>query len=136
MTRLPDWRSRLMRAAAEAAHQPIAYGQHDCFLFALDAVDAMCGTAWAAECRGRYTTLREGLVAGRRAGFADHVAFIAARLPEIAPALARVGDLAVTMGTDGLAALGVVQGAGIYVLHPGGGLGTVPLTLAVGAFRV
>ena len=133
MTRLPDWRGRLRAYASSAARTPFNYGRHDCALFAAGAVAAMTGEDPAAGWRGRYTTLRGGLRVIRKAGHADHIAAAAAWFTEIPSAFAQVGDLAVAPGDAGLA-LGVVAGAHVWVLRPEG-LGTVPLTMALRAFR-
>ncbi|MBO4168865.1 DUF6950 family protein [Cereibacter azotoformans] len=135
MTRLPDWRPRLVSFVAEAARRPFAWGQHDCGLFVGGAVEAMTGEDPAAGWRGRYTSFERGLLLVRREGFEDHVGWYAARFPEIPPLMAQVGDIAVVEGDGGRPALGIVQGEGIYVLQPGG-LAVLPLTLARRAFRV
>lgn len=134
MMRQPDWKLRLIQYLSEAARTPFAPGRHDCALFAAGAVEAMTGMDYARPFKGRYTTLKGGLRILREAGFADAVALAAAWLPEIAPAFAAPGDLAV-IDTAAGPALGVVQGAGIYVLTPDR-LGVVPLLGASRAFRV
>lgn len=132
--RTPDWKLALIQYVGEAARKPFEFGSHDCALFAAGAVLAMTGVDLAAKWRGKYTTLKGGLLALKRAGYADHIALAAAKFAEIAPAFAAPGDLAVIDGPDG-AALGVVQGEGVYVLTQGG-LGMLPLTHARTAFRV
>lgn len=132
--RLADWRTRLTLYLAERARQPFAPGSHDCALFAAGAVEAITGTDPAAPYRGRYTTERGGLRVLRRDGYADHVALAAATLPERVTGRAAPGDLAVVDGPAG-PALGVVQGAAIYVLSPRG-LSLVPLAAANRIFEV
>lgn len=134
MMRHPDWKLRLMQYLGEAARSPFVPGQHDCALFVAGAVEAMTGIDYARPFKGRYTTLKGGLRVLREAGFADHAALAAAWLPEIAPAFAAPGDLAVIETPDG-PAMGVVQGEGIYVLTVDR-LGIVPLLGAARAFRV
>ena len=146
LIRRPDWRGRLRAYASAAARRPFAYGQHDCALFAAGAIAAMTGQDPAADWRRRYTTLRGGLRVIRKSGHADHVAAVAACFTEIPSAFAQVGDLAVVPADtvpslDPAAprpisdlALGVVAGAHVWVLRPEG-LGTVPLTMALRAFR-
>lgn len=119
--RLPDWRNRLTEYLAGVARQPFRPGRHDCALFTAGAVAAMTGCDLAAEFRGTYRTLQEGFTALGAAGFVDHVSFAAVHFDEVPPALAQVGDLAVLPGEGlGAAALGVVQGAAVYVLTPAG----------------
>ena len=132
--RTPNWKLALIQYVGESARKPFAFGSHDCALFAAGAVLAMTGVDLAAKWRGKYTTLNGGLLALKRAGYADHVALAAANFKAIAPAFAAPGDLAVIDGPEG-AALGVVQGEGVYVLTQGG-MGMLPLTHARTAFRV
>lgn len=134
MTRLDDWHARLAAYVYEAGRTPFAYGAHDCALFAAGAVEAMTGTDLAAGWRGIYRTLAGGLKAVKRAGHADHVALAAHHFAEITVAEAMPGDLAVVAGPEG-PALGVVQGAQVYVATPTG-LGLVPLLQAARVFRV
>lgn len=133
-SRFPDWQQRLTAYLHGIARLPLEYGRHDCALFAAGAVLAMTGVDFAADWRGRYTTRRGGLRIMRRSGYHDHVAFVRATFPPVAVAMALPGDLAVLDGADG-PSLGVVQGPSVYVLHPAGHLGVMPLTEAVEAFR-
>jgi hypothetical protein len=135
--RFTDWKSRLVGYLAVAARTPFAEGRHDCALFLAGGVEAMTGVDPAAAWRGRNTTTRGGLRMLRKASFADHIAAVAATLPEIAPAFAAVGDAAVVADPQmsDVFALGIVQGEMIYVLRPGG-LGLMPMTSALRAFRV
>lgn len=143
ITRKPGWRNALIAWLAQAARTPFEEGVNDCALFAAGAVLAMTGTDLAEGWRGRYRSTRGGLRALRRAGYADHVDLVARHFAEVPPSLAQAGDLAVLPGGpggqgrpgDGAAAIGIVQGAAIYVIAPGG-LGVVPLTMAERAFRV
>ena len=135
MQRYADWQARLHVYLASVARAPLAYGQHDCALFAADAICAMTGLDLAARYRGRYDSLAGGLQLLVGDGFADHVALARAQLAQGAIAMAMPGDVAV-FETDQGSALGVVQGASVYVLHPGGMLGLVPLTDAIEVFVV
>lgn len=132
MDRLPDWRPRLFAWLASVSRQPFVPGEHDCALFVAGAVEAMTGEDPAAALRGRYTTVRGGLRVLRREGHADHVAFVASLLTEIAPLMAQVGDVAV-IGTHDGPALGIVAGAEIMVVTPAG-TGAVSLLAAQRAF--
>ena len=134
MGKLINWHARLAAYLAACRARPFAYGEHDCALFAAGAVQAMKGVDPALEWRGRYTTQRGGLRVLRRAGFRDHIEAVAAQFPEIPVSSALPGDLA-AIGTEDGPALGVVQGAAIYVLGPGG-LGLMPRSAATRAFRV
>ena len=133
--RISEWRVALMQFLGEAARKPLSFGQHDCAIFAAGAVQAMTGEDFAEPFRGRYSTLADGLRLLKVAGHGDHVALARSCLPSIPVAEAMPGDLAVCDG-DGVPALGVVQGAAVYVLQAQGGLGLIPLTSAIEAFRV
>ena len=126
--RLYNWESRLAAYITAVARDGFAYGQHDCALFAAGAVEAVTGIDPGAEFRGRYSTLKGGLKAVRKAGFSDHVDVMRAICPAISRPSVMVGDLAI-IGKGADAALGVVQGAMIYVLRESG-LGLVPLAAA------
>lgn len=132
--RKDGWRNLLIAHLSRVVRLPFEMGQHDCALFAAGCVEAMTGADYAADFRGRYKTLKGGIRVLRKAGFDDHIALAASHFEEIAPAFAGVGDLAAVDTPDGLA-LGVVQGAGVYVLGLDG-LGVVSRLQAVRAFRV
>ena len=135
--RLPDWKSRLTLYVSDAARRPFCEGSHDCALFLAGGVEAQTGFDPAARWRGCYTTTRSGLRLLRKTGFPDHIALAASLLPEIAPAFAQAGDGAMVSDPQmpDVPALGIVQGEMIYVLRPDG-LGLLPLTSALRAFRV
>lgn len=134
MIRHPDWQSRLVLYLTRTAAKPFVPGRQDCALFAAGAIEAMTGVDPADGWRGRYRSLRGGQRMLRAAGYGDHVALAAAILPEVTVAEAAPGDIAVIETPEGRA-LGVVQGAGIYVTGALG-LGLMPLRDAVRAFRV
>ncbi len=133
LQRLPDWRVRLTDYLNRVARLRFRPGRHDCALFAAGAVQAMTGIDPARGWRG-YRTLNEGRLKLERLGYGDHIALAEAWLPEVPPSFGREGDIAVLDG-DIDQSLGVVQGARIYVLRPGG-LGLVSLTEAQRMFRV
>lgn len=141
--RLTDWRSRLTRYFTEVARRPLAYGQHDCALFAAGAVEAMTGVDLAAEFRGRYTTVVEGLdlLAAKGAadgleGEIDHVSVLPLLFQPVVAAFAQVGDIAVVpVPGSNLPALGILEGQHIAVLRPDG-MGFVPRENALATFRV
>jgi len=131
--RHPDWQQRLTDYLRAHHARPFAWGRWDCALFVAGGVRAMTGRDPMRGLRG-YRTLREGLRKAQAAGLEDHVAAVADRFPEIHPAFAGPGDIAVVPGEPGLA-LGIVQGAQIYVVGERG-LGLMLLTEARRAFRV
>jgi hypothetical protein len=135
LLRLPDAQSRLRRWIGSVAGRPMRPGEHDCCLFGAGAIEAQTGIDLAAPFRGRYTTFAGGRRILRKAGYADHVALIAAHLPEAHPSQAQVGDIVIVPGEGG-PAVGVVQGAAAYVLTASGRLGLVPLLPVQRLFRV
>lgn len=62
MIRRPDWMARLDALVGAHARTPFAWGQQDCCLWALRAIDAICGTAHAAAVAGQYDSA-DGAVA-------------------------------------------------------------------------
>lgn len=114
--RLPVWRSRLTAYCAAHARTPFAEGAHDCAQFAAGAVEAMTGTDPMGEYRGRYTTIAGGMRVLKKAGFADHVEFVASKFAEYQPSerSPRLGDLVAVDTPEGMA-LGIWQGQGAYV---------------------
>lgn len=132
--RLADWRARLRRYLATVAHRAVEPGQHDCCLFGAGALEAQTGLDLVAQWRGQYRTFAEGYRLLRRAGFADHVDFIAQHLPESYPLAAHCGDIAVVRADEG-DAVGVVQGEAIYALMPRG-LALLPMNAQSRIFRV
>jgi hypothetical protein len=126
-----DRLSLLITYAAEAGQRPFRPGRHDCALFAAAWVTRATGQDLARGWRSRYRSLKRGQRLLEEAGFADHVALAAAHLPEIAPAFAQIGDLAVLEDT----AFGITAGEMIYCLRPDG-LGLVPRRAMRRAFAV
>lgn len=135
LRRLPDWQSRLRRWLSTVSGHPLIPGQHDCCLFGAGAILAQTGVDIAAGWRGRYTTFAGGRRMLRKAGYADHVALIAAHLPEAHVSQALAGDIAIAPG-DGGEMVGVVQGAGVYVLAANGKLGVIPMAPVLRLFKV
>ena len=116
-----DRLSLLIDYAADAGQRPFRPGRHDCALFTAGWIKLAADHDLARGWRSTYRSLRRGQQLMQDAGFADHVAFAAAHLPEIAPAFAQVGDIAVLKDD----ALGIVAGEMIYCLRLEG-LGLVP----------
>lgn len=135
LERHPDWHARLDVYVSDAASWRFEPGRNDCALFAAGGLTVQSKDAidFAAEFRGRYSTLEDGLKLLQAAGYADHVALAADRLIEIPPSLARVGDIAaVDFGEAGMA-LTIVGGQHLVGPTPDG-RGSVSRLLAVRAF--
>lgn len=133
--KLEDWRARLDAWIIRSHTLVFNPGIHDCGLNAASAVEAQTGVDFAAEFRGRYETLDEGLALVQARGFADHAELAASVLAEIPPAFAQVGDIAaVEFGRAGVALMVV---AGHRLLGPMPGMaGNLSLLKASRAFAV
>lgn len=133
--RRPDWRECLVRYLAASARRSLRPGQHDCVIWAAGAREAMTGEDLTSAVRGAYNTIQEGLELARSMGWPEPWMAVVSGLEEVPPAFAQVGDIALLDGDDGLPAMGVVQGALIYVLGLRG-TNLVPMTSARRVWRV
>lgn len=134
LKRLPGWRGRLSTRIEARRHIAFAWGANDCALFAADCVEAMTGIDLAGEFRGAYQDQAGARALLDRLGAADVADHAATLLPEIAPSLARIGDIAAIRQSLGV---GLVMVIGAHLVGPGPkGLMTLPLSAAVRAFRV
>lgn len=132
---LDDWRERLDAWTIRSHALPFRWGVHDCALNAAGAVEAQIGVDFAADLRGRYDSFESGLSLLADLGFASHADFAASLLPEIAPAMAQIGDIAaVDFGAAGTALMVV---AGQRLIGPMPNMaGNVSRLRAVRAFAV
>lgn len=133
--RREDWPARLLAFVEARRAMPFAWGGNDCALFAADGVREMTGEDFAAAFRGRYTTAAGALKALRRNGYLD-LADCASRLlgDEVAPALARRGDVVLFAAAEG-PALGVSIGRVAIAAGPEG-VSEIPRALWARAWRV
>lgn len=118
--RFKDWEPRLVEYLASVAAVSFNAGTHDCAQFTGGAIEAMTGVNPAAKWFAGYSSIKAGVAALKRAGFDDHIAVAASLYDEIPPAFAHKGDIGVVDGAEGLGALGIVQGEGVFVLSPEG----------------
>lgn len=134
LTRLADWRARLVAYLAAVARAPYRPGRHDCALFVAGAVEAMTGRALVPELHG-YKTLKQGRARLADLGIADLSDLAARHFAEVKPILAHEGDIAILRDRRGREALGLVQG--VYVYGVGRrGLELAPRAAIERAFRV
>lgn len=135
MTRLPDWRERLMAYVALVSAEPFRPGQHDCILFAAGGRAALTGVDLMADWRGRYGSVEGGLELAREHGCEDPFQWVVQGLEEVHRAFAQVGDIAMLDGTNGMPGLGIVAGEHVYTV----GLRQIeiaPLTAVRRAWRI
>lgn len=136
--RIPGWRARMAVALAQNEAAPFAWGSNDCFLGLLvPTVQSLIGVDIGAEYRGTYDSEASAIEVVANSGFADLTAFIAYNFPEIPPALAHVGDIAVIVqdGDPFGGVLGIVIGERIVSMGDKG-RATVKMLRANRAFRV
>ncbi|GAB5432174.1 MAG: hypothetical protein EpisKO_15440 [Epibacterium sp.] len=127
-------RKELNEYLAQAHSKPFQYGTFDCALFAAGWVQRVTGKDLTLGVE--YSTLREGREKLHSQGFSDHVAATASQLSEVPVALAKIGDVVAVPAGPRRYGLGIVTGERVAVLTRWLGVGFVPLTDAVRAFRV
>lgn len=137
LTRWPNWPETLAGLVEQRAETAFRWGEHDCALFACDAVMVMAGVDPAEGLRGTYRTERQAdaLIAqhGSLEALAAHQ-FALHGLGDCAPAFAQRGDVAlVTQGN--MLALGVVVGDSVAV-PAAQGLAFLPLDAIQRAWSV
>jgi hypothetical protein len=98
----------LHRYAASHMRTPFAWGEHDCVLFAADAVKAQTGVDRLAAYRGRWKTARGAARLLKRLG--GMAAAVDQVLTPIAPSMAQRGDVAAWRDADGRLQLAIVEG--------------------------
>lgn len=129
----PTWFADLCAYIDQAEALAFAPGRHDCALFVAGAIAVVHGVDLAAQWRGQYQTIDEGLALMAAAGLADHLEIVARELNAIAPALAKTGDVALVRGDDGAPSLGLFMSSTIRVVTPAG-LGVLPRGRAIQAW--
>lgn len=132
--RFPNWRSKLVAMLDAWAERDAGEPDTNCGIFVADCILAMTGVDHAAGVRGQGFELVDYMRALREAGFRDAVELAEKRLVEVPASHAQFGDVVAVREGDELA-LGICNGATIAVVRPAGGIGFLPLTEAVRAFR-
>jgi hypothetical protein len=136
LTRTDHWATRALHDFLIArARAPFVWGEHDCALFAADAVQAMTGVDIAADFRGKYSSEAEAfaLIKELTGGetVADAAAWCAAKhgmLEWKHPLMAQRGDL-VVLEESGRLIAGIVSLNGRQLLCAGeSGLHRLPIT--------
>lgn len=116
MTRLPDWRERLLAYVASISAEPFRPGQHDCIILAAGGRQALTDVDLMADWRGRYRSVEDGLELAREHGCEDPFQWVVQGLEEVPPAFAQVGDIAMLDGTNGMPGMGIVAGEHVYTV--------------------
>ena len=106
-------------------------GSHDCGMYVAGWVKVATGVDHGKRWRGRYRSMKRLAEGMAQDGFTSHVDYIASLFPEIPPAMAQVGDLAVCDGN----AMGIFASDRVFVLRPDG-LGHLSRLKAVRAFKI
>jgi len=106
-------------------------GAHDCGMYVAGWVNALTGVDHGQQWRGQYRSMKglDRLMA--KSGFGSHVDYVSSLFPEVSPAMAQTGDLAVVEAR----ALGIVASDRVFVLRPDG-LGHVSRLRAERAFKI
>lgn len=140
LRRLPDWPERLAALERRCAGLPFAWGVHDCFTWAADAVLAITGVDLLDGLRGRWAGRRQAMRlladlqpdAQPPGGLVCVSRVVSQRLGEPLPSvlLAQRGDVVLVTKADG-ATPGLAVCLGAVVAGPGAsGLVRVPLLQA------
>jgi hypothetical protein len=142
MIRFDDWDQRFWRYCQTVMNAHFRWGQLDCGLFALDAVETITGKDLASDFRGHYRSRKEALNylfrKSRKSGFASGVREMMGRygLEEIKPSLAQRGDV-ILFQAGNAKVIGVVALDGIHIWSMGRtGLIRTPIGQAILAWRV
>src|SRR5579859_2971585 len=142
LPRFHNWTAQLENYIRAHRDRKFKYGRFDCCLMCADAIQTMTGTDIAAEFRGRYSTRTEALhaiaeITGKLTiqSAAEHAAR-AHRLPEIPTLMASRGDMVlIKRPRDYSMGIVAMNGREIHIALARG-IGMVPLSSAVRAWRV
>jgi hypothetical protein len=103
ISRVEDWRARLNRLIAYSGTRPFEWGQWDCGIFPLCAIEAVTGEPVGDEWRGTYSTKLGAVKALKKRGY-ESITAVHERMfgPSKPIALARAGDVvSMATGDDG-----------------------------------
>ncbi len=137
LTRLPNWRARFAAEIDRQRREAFAWGRQDCALGLVSgSVLAITGADLAVGYRGKYRGPAAALRILRDEGCETLADFAATKLTEIAPAMARIGDVGVIEADGPLGqAFCIVDASGLIVMTEAGH-GRRPRADMIRAFRV
>ena len=143
LQRKTEWAGALDAFFGERHASAFRYGQHDCALFACDAIFVMTGIDIAHEFRGRYKTRKAAMDAAKAVTGTASVLAIAKHVTtnfdmrEIAPNMLQRGDVAMIRRGARDHSLGVVSLTGRTIIVPSAtGTVEIALDLALTGWRV
>lgn len=103
MNRHPQWEERLIALVTKRMATPYAWGEHDCLLFAAEAVKALTGKDHARKHRGKYDSFASAYAYLRTLGHDSPEAMLDSLLDVKPVGFAHRGDI--VMADDGIPAL-------------------------------
>ena len=121
--RVSGWEDAVLAVIERHSATPYAAGSADCFVMAMDAIEALTGTRPYAQVR--YRSDKGALLQLARRGFPRLGDAIGALFPERPRGLAQRGDIAV-LNSDKGDTLGIVWG-GVVVCRVGHAVSQAPL---------
>ena len=138
-----NWHIHLARFIEERRYRPFSWGEHDCCLFCADAAVLVCGTDPAEPYRGKYHDEQSAWQALEDYGDGTIAGAWSKCFPEIRVNLMQRGDVCLieakpdAENPQARHCCALNYGGRLWVITPGaGGLRTLPLRMAVTAWRV
>lgn len=114
-SRIAGWEANLVETIETYRHEPFSWATNDCFTFAVQCEEAVCGeTRFPELYDAKYTNQFGSMRAFMREGYYGMIDCMDQRLDEIDMRVARRGDWSVVGTPDGLA-VGVLTGDKIAV---------------------
>ena len=136
MEKLVDWESRLIAYLRSVSKKPFKYGEHDCFIFTLQAVEAQTGVDLYTDVIGKYDDSESALKFCKEHGYKSHVDAISKNFkPRESLLQAMRGDIIAVRSLENQPALGICQGSVVYAIGETG-LYSLPMEYARKAFAV
>lgn len=113
MPRLPDWDRRLTAVTEKHMRAPGVWGESDCWIFTMEAIEAVTGERMLPALR-RYKSERGGFRVFTKAGFFTLEETLGSVLQPVSPLRAQRGDVG-TIDRFGITSCGVFTADGFAV---------------------